>query len=83
MNFEDSIALYAELALALAGFAGIVSAVAARERQFRPIERLSLEGFRMPNRSSTCLAIASVFFLYSFQGHADVGFCLTRDIGSW
>ena len=54
MNVDDSIALYAELALALAGFAGIVSAFAGRERQFRPVERMRLEGLMI--LSGTVLA---------------------------
>ena len=35
---EDFFPLYAELSLGLAGFAGIVSAFAGRDRQFRPTE---------------------------------------------
>lgn len=44
LSLTDAIALYAELALALAGFAGVASAFAGRERRFRPVERLRLVG---------------------------------------
>jgi hypothetical protein len=66
MNFEDSIALYAELALALAGFAGIVSAFAGRERQFRPVERLRLEGLMI--LSGTVLAGCLAYTVGSLAG---------------
>lgn len=42
MGFYDSATLFAELALGLAGFAGVVSAFSGRERSFRPAERLRL-----------------------------------------
>ena len=66
MNFEDSIALYAELALALAGFAGIVSAFAGRERQFRPVERMRLEGLMI--LSGTVLAGCLAYVVGSLAG---------------
>ena len=44
MSLTDAIELYAELALALAGFAGVASAFSGRERRFRPVERLRLVG---------------------------------------
>lgn len=69
MNFEDSIGLYAELALALAGFAGIVSAFAGRERQFRPVERLRLDGLMM--LSGTVLAGCLVYIVGSVAGIAE------------
>ena len=69
MNFEDSIALYAELALALAGFAGIVSAFAGRERQFRPIERLRLGG--LMSLSGTVLAGCLAYIVGSLAGIAE------------
>ena len=37
---EDIFPLYAELSLGLAGFAGVVSAFAGRDRVFRPTERV-------------------------------------------
>ena len=69
MNFEDSIGLYAELALALAGFAGIVSAFAGRERQFRPVERLRLDGLMM--LSGTVLAGCLAYIVGSVAGIAE------------
>ena len=44
MSFYDSVTLFAELALGLAGFAGVASAFSGRERSFRPAERLRLMG---------------------------------------
>ncbi|MEH6588578.1 MAG: hypothetical protein V7720_18660 [Halioglobus sp.] len=69
MNFEDSIPLYAELALALAGFAGIVSVFAGRERQFRPIERLRLGG--LMSLSGTVLAGCLAYIVGSVAGIAE------------
>lgn len=37
---EDLFPLYAELSIALAGFVGVVSAFAGRDREFRPTERV-------------------------------------------
>ena len=42
MSFYDSVTLFAELSLGLAGFAGVASAFSGRERSFRPAERLGL-----------------------------------------
>jgi hypothetical protein len=69
MNFEDSVGLYAELALALAGFAGIVSAFAGREREFRPVERLRLDGLMM--LSGTVLAGCLAYIVGSVAGIAE------------
>lgn len=44
ISIRDAVELYAELSLALAGFAGVVTAFAGREREFRPIERMRLVG---------------------------------------
>jgi hypothetical protein len=44
IDLRDAVELYAELSLALAGFAGVVTAFAGRQRAFRPIERMRLEG---------------------------------------
>ena len=38
LSLPETFSLYAELALALAGFAGVASAFAGRDRQFRPTE---------------------------------------------
>lgn len=43
-SFREAVELYAELSLALAGFVGVASAFAGRERSFRPIERMRLVG---------------------------------------
>ena len=40
MSPEELFSLYAELSLGLAGFAGVVSAFAGRDRTFRPTERV-------------------------------------------
>ncbi|MFT4518139.1 MAG: hypothetical protein ACI9JM_000516 [Halioglobus sp.] len=69
MTFENSIALYAELALALAGFAGIVSAFAGRERQFRPVERLRLGG--LMSLSGMVLAGCLAYIVGSLAGIAE------------
>ena len=42
MTPDEAISLFAELSLGLAGFAGVGSAFAGRNREFRPIERLRL-----------------------------------------
>jgi hypothetical protein len=39
MNPNDTIALFAELSVALAGFAGVASAFSGRDRKFGPMER--------------------------------------------
>ena len=44
MSFYDSVTLFSELALGLAGFAGVASAFSGRERSFQPAERLRLMG---------------------------------------
>ena len=42
MTPDEAISLFSELSLGLAGFAGVGSAFAGRNREFRPIERLRL-----------------------------------------
>ena len=69
MNLENSIALYAELALALAGFAGVVSAFAGKERQFRPVERIRLVGLMV--FSGTVLAGCLAYTVGSIAGVAE------------
>lgn len=78
MNFEDSITLYAELALALAGFAGIVSAFVGRERQFRPIERLRLGG--LMSLSATVLAGCMTYIVCAVAGIAEASALTTTAV---
>jgi hypothetical protein len=40
VSLEEILPLYAEIAIALAGFVGVVSAFAGREREIRPTERV-------------------------------------------
>jgi len=42
LNMPDVVGLYAELAIAIAGFSGVASAFAGRDREFRPTERIRL-----------------------------------------
>ncbi|MGH0029313.1 MAG: hypothetical protein ACQGVC_05955 [Myxococcota bacterium] len=42
MSHEEPFALLAELAIALAGFAGVAAAFAGKERAYGPSERLRL-----------------------------------------
>jgi hypothetical protein len=42
LNLPDLMGLYAELAIAIAGFSGVASAFAGRDRDFRPTERIRL-----------------------------------------
>jgi branched-subunit amino acid ABC-type transport system permease component len=60
INISDAVELYAELSLALAGFAGVVTAFAGRERAFRPSERMRLVGIVVLSASvlGGCLAYA-------------------------
>jgi len=61
IGIADVVELYAELSLALAGFAGVVTAFAGRERAFRPIERMRLVGIVILAASvlGGCLAFVS------------------------
>jgi hypothetical protein len=76
-SFQDAVELYAELSLALAGFAGVASAFAGRERSFRPIERMRLVGVVVLSASvlGGCLAFlaASIALLPSSQAEALAG----------
>jgi hypothetical protein len=58
ISISDAVELYSELSLALAGFAGVVTAFAGRERAFRPIERMRLIGIVVLSASvlGGCLA---------------------------
>ena len=77
-SFQATVELYCELSLALAGFAGVVSAYAGRERAFRPIERMRLVGVVTLSASvlGGCLAYlaASIALLPSGQAEAIAGF---------
>ena len=61
ISIGDAVELYAELSLALAGFAGVVTAFTGRERAFRPIERMRLVGILVLSASvlGGCLAYVS------------------------
>ena len=76
-SFQDAVELYAELSLALAGFAGVASAFAGRERSFRPIERMRLVGVVALSASvlGGCLAFlaASIALLPSDQAETLAG----------
>jgi hypothetical protein len=73
INIEEAVELYAELSLALAGFAGVASAFAGRERQFRPVERLRLVGVVALSGSvlGGCLAYVSASIGSLSQGHIE------------
>lgn len=76
-SFEGAVELYAELSLALAGFAGVASAFAGRERAFRPIERMRLVGVVVLSASvlGGCLTFlaASIALLTPVQAEALTG----------
>lgn len=55
-----------ETSLALAGFAGVVSAFAGRERSFRPVERLRLTG--LMSLSAIVLAGSLTYIVASLSG---------------
>jgi hypothetical protein len=57
-SLSEVFSLYAELALALAGFTGVASAFAGRERAFRPTELTRLQGILVNSASvlAGCLA---------------------------
>jgi hypothetical protein len=76
-SFREAVDLYAELSRALAGFAGIASAFAGRDRTFRPIERMRLVGVVTLSASvlGGCLAYlaASIALLPSSQTESVAG----------
>lgn len=76
-SFQEVVGLYAELSLALAGFAGVASAFAGRERTFRPIERMRLVGVVTLSASvlGGCLAylVASIAPLSASQAETGAG----------
>jgi hypothetical protein len=63
---DDTIALFAELSLTLAGFAGVVSACSGRERQFRSTELVRL--IHVLSASATVLAGCLGFLIGSAGG---------------
>jgi len=60
-SLSEAIPLYAELAIALAGFTGVAAAFAGRERAFRPTELTRLQGVLGTSAAvlSGCLAFYS------------------------
>ena len=77
MEVTDFLMLCAEVFVALAGFAGVASAFAGRERAFRPIERMRLVGVVTLSASvlGGCLAYlaASIALLPSGRAEAVAG----------
>lgn len=64
---QDLFPLYAELALGLAGFVGVVSAFAGRNREFRPTERVRFLAVALA--SAVVLAGCFSFFTMLAAGH--------------
>ncbi|MEM7496087.1 MAG: hypothetical protein AAF471_08260, partial [Myxococcota bacterium] len=62
---EETFPLYAELALALAGFAGVVSAFKGRDRVFRPTERIRFVAVVM---ASACVLLGCFTILAALAG---------------
>ena len=88
MNIENAIYLYTELALSLAGFAGVSAAFAGRAREFRPVERLRLLG--LMSLSGVVLAGCFAFIISSTAEFSEgrvlvvtaiVSFILTFTVG--
>ena len=73
-SFQEAVDLYAELSLALAGFAGVASAFAGRERAFRPIERMRLVGVVTLSASvlGGCLAYLAASVALLSSGQAEI-----------
>lgn len=69
MSFYDSVTLFAELALGLVGFAGVVSAFSGRERSFLPAERLRLVA--LVALSGTVLTGSLIYVTLSLSGVSD------------
>lgn len=72
-SFQEVVGLYAELSLALAGFAGVASAFAGRERTFQPIERMRLVGVVALSASvlGGCLAYSAASIALFSLGQAE------------
>lgn len=66
LNLPDLFALYSELAVAIAGFSGVASAFAGRERRFRPTELTRLHAVLA--NSSAVLAGCLAFYCASSSG---------------
>lgn len=73
INIGDAVELYADLSLALAGFAGVVTAFAGRERAFRPVERMRLTGIVALSASvlGGCLAYVCASIAGLSEGRAE------------
>ena len=69
MSPDDAASLFAELALGLAGFAGVGAAFVGRSREFLPMERTRL--ISVVWLSSSVLAGALVFVSVSFVSASD------------
>jgi hypothetical protein len=72
-SLREAVDLYAELSLALAGFAGVASAFSGRERKFRPVERLRLIGVVALAASvlGGCLAYVSASIALLSEHHVE------------
>jgi hypothetical protein len=73
LSVPDVFSLYAELALTLAGFAGVTSAFSGRDRAFKPIERSRVQAVLMNSAAvlGGCLA---------FYGGLGAGLALDQSI---
>ena len=63
-SLSEAIPLYAELAIALAGFTGVAAAFAGRERAFRPTELTRLQGVL----GTSAAVLAGCLAFYSTKG---------------
>jgi len=63
-SLSDAFSLYAELAIALAGFTGVAAAFAGRERAFRPTELTRLHGIL----GNSAGVLAGCLAFYSTRG---------------
>ena len=77
---EETISLFAELSLVLAGFAGVVSAFSGRERQFRPTELIRLT--HVLSCSATILAGCLGYFTCSAGGYSVAHSVATAGVAS-
>jgi hypothetical protein len=86
-SIPDVYSLLAELAIALAGFSGVSSAFAGRERLFQPLERIRLQAVLLGSSSvlAGCLARYSAASVGLTESHsaavaAAVGIVLTLPV---
>ena len=84
MRLDEILPIYAEVAIALAGFVGVVSAFAGRERQFRSTERTRFMYvvFCACSVLAGCLAyftlgVGGLDRMYAAQAAAFAGFLVT------